>query len=138
MTINPSFKFLQENMGHDGDPKETIKKAVGDISGVELFGNSVLVGTYIRPEKTKSGIILTDKYRTEDEYQGKVGIILKVGPLAFENDPEFIKGDMTAKIGDWVTYRHADGTARMVNGYHCRNIPWIYLLEKTDSPDRVM
>ena len=48
-------------MQHDVDPKKKLKGDVGDLSKVEIFNNQVLVGVYIRPSKTKSGIYLTDQ-----------------------------------------------------------------------------
>lgn len=126
-----------QNMEHVTDPKDDLLKSLGDLSGVEVFGRNILVVTYVRPHKTAGGVLLPDAHRKEDEYQGKVGLIIKVGPDAFENDPD-IKCTLGAKIGDWVTYRHADGVARSINGVHCRNLPWEYLLEKIDHPDRIM
>ena len=67
----------QLQMDHDGDPKQNLINEVGDISDIEIFNNQILVGVYIRPEKTKSGIYLSDKYRDEDKFQSKVGLILK-------------------------------------------------------------
>ena len=72
-------------MQHENDPKENIKKDIGDLSTVELFNNQVLVAVYVRPEKTKSGIYLTDKLREEDKFQGKVGPVLKLGASAFDD-----------------------------------------------------
>ena len=45
-------------MLHEADPKETLMKELGDISKIELLNTQVLVGVYIRPEKTKGGIIM--------------------------------------------------------------------------------
>jgi len=74
-------------MQHDVDPKQKLIEDIGDISKVELFNNQILVAVYIRPQKTKSGIYLTDKTTDEDRYQSKVGLVLKKGPTAFV-DPE--------------------------------------------------
>ena len=43
-------------MHHDVDPKDAIHKELGDISKIEIFNTNVLVATYIRPTKTKSGL----------------------------------------------------------------------------------
>jgi len=79
-------------MHHDVDPKESILKELGDISGIEVFNTHVLIATYVRPN-TKSGIHLTDKYVEEDKYQGKVGLVVKKGPLAFvDEEQDWFKG----------------------------------------------
>jgi hypothetical protein len=44
-------------MSHEEDPKKKLLEELGDISNVELFHNQVLLAVYLRPEKTKSGLI---------------------------------------------------------------------------------
>lgn len=103
-------------MTHVDDPKKTILEEVGDISLFELYNVQVLVGVYQRPEKTKGGIILTQNYRDEDNYQGKVGLILKIGPKAFdETAVEWFDGKKLA-VGDWVVFRPSDGWACTITG----------------------
>jgi len=73
-------------MFHEEDPRTEILNKVGSLDGVEVFGSDVLVALYIRPQKTKSGIILADSTREEDRWQGKAGLILKLGPTAYTDD----------------------------------------------------
>jgi len=68
-------------MNHSVDPKKVILDEMGDISKVELFNNQVLVAIYMRPEKTASGILLPGQTRDEDKYQGKAGLVIKLGPM---------------------------------------------------------
>jgi co-chaperonin GroES (HSP10) len=93
------------------DPKEALLGALGDISGLEIFHNQVLVATYIGPEKTLGGIILPDKSLAENRFQGKVGLVVKLGPLAFRDDEVngAFFGDVRIEVGDWVFFRPADG-----------------------------
>ena len=101
---------------HDKDPSERIFAKAGDLSEYEVFNSQVLVGVYIRPEKTASGLIMTTKTRDEDKFQGKVGVILKMGPRAFKDDngvwfKDEDGRDITFDIGDWVVFRASDGWA---------------------------
>jgi co-chaperonin GroES (HSP10) len=75
----------------------------------EVFHSKVLVATYIPPERTKGGIIKPDRSLQEDRFQGKVGLVIKCGPLAFEDDRVNHFGGVKIKPGDWVTYRPSDG-----------------------------
>ena len=100
-------------MQHDDDPRGVIWNKVGDLSGVEVFNNDVIVAIYERPNKTKSGIILTDRALAEDIYQGKVGLIIKMGPKAF-TDADFEESEKCA-IGDWVFFRPSDGWSATMN-----------------------
>jgi co-chaperonin GroES (HSP10) len=98
---------------HTEDPREVIWNKVGDLAGVEVFNNDVMVAIYERPNKTKSGIILTDRTVGEDLYQGKVGLILKMGPKAF-TDPDFEESEKCS-VGDWIFFRPSDGWAATLN-----------------------
>lgn len=65
------------------DPKRALIDAVGKLDGVDVLGDLVLVATFVRSEKRASGLFLPQEHIKEDEYQGKVGLVLKNGPLAF-------------------------------------------------------
>lgn len=123
------------SMYHDEDPAKEIHDKVGDISGFNLFGPKVLVAIYVRPEKTKGGIYLTDKLRDEDLYQGKVGYVLKIGPCAFTDADWF--GDEQVNVGDWVGFRASDGAALVVNGVNCRLLEDIRIYGKASHPDLI-
>ena len=122
-------------MNHVIDPKKEIINAIGDLKGIKLFNMQVLVGIYIRPQKTASGIFLTDKTVDEDRYQGKVGLVLKTGPMAFIDEKEewFKKGDI--KVGDWAVFRPSDGWAITINGYLCRILDDRVIKGTVDKPD---
>lgn len=94
-------------MLHEIDPREAIQKRVGNIDGVEVFGNDVLVAIYKRPQRTKSGIMLPDSTLDEDQHQGKVGLVLKMGATAFLDDEGNRFRDIS--VGDWVFFRPSDG-----------------------------
>jgi len=102
-------------MLHVEDPREALIKKIGDVSDIELCHNQVLVAVYMAPEQTKGGIILTDTTRDEDRHQGKVGLILKVGPLAFKDDTGKWVWPDGLGAGDWVYFRTSDGWQMTVN-----------------------
>lgn len=101
--------------------KQDLLSKIGDISGFSLTGNQVIVGIYVR-DKIGS-IIMSDTSKKEDEYQGKVGLILKTGEKAFDREWQKLYGDsVIPKVGDWVTYKVYDGWQQKVNGYACRQL----------------
>jgi len=127
------------NMEHgDIDPADTVRLAVGDVSQIEITGVQILVGTYLRPEKLKSGLILTDKIRDEDIYQGKVGLVLKVADGAFVDGLDAKFNAFKAKPGDWVFYRVADGFSMSINGHHCRLIEDVHVRGRVSTPDLIL
>jgi len=124
-------------MSHVEDPANEIRKRIGDISQIEELHNQILVGVYIRPEKTKGGILLTSQTRDEDRYQGKAGLVLKKGPLAFVDDDNNKFHGQNVDIGDWVFYRVSDGFPLVLNGTLCRLLEEVHVKGKIPSPDVV-
>lgn len=132
-------------MLHEIDPRVAINNRVGDISGVEIFGNDVLVAIYKRPTKTKSGIILTDNTLNEDVHQGKVGLVLKLGPTAYLDEDGNKFRDI--KEGDWVVFRPSDGwrvTLNTLQGTYskddtvdCRIVSDISVRSRVQDPDSI-
>jgi co-chaperonin GroES (HSP10) len=102
------------------DPKEALFNAVGDLDSYEIFHNQILVAVYVRPNKTAGGIILTDNTLKEDEYQGKVGLVVKVGPTAFLDSGEEDFQGQSVSVGDWVVFRTGDGWQLTIRDTACR------------------
>jgi co-chaperonin GroES (HSP10) len=117
------------------DPKQALFDAVGDLSGVDVFHNQILIALYIRPEKSKGGIIRPETNVAEDEYQGKVGLVIKIGPSAFVSNQNTDFMDQTIHVGDWLIYRIGDGWPIMVNGTACRVLTDRSLKMRTKNPE---
>ena len=118
-------------MQHNEDPKEEIWKAVGDLADFQLFGNEVLVAIYIRPQKTSSGIFLTDNYRDEDKWQGKIGLVLKTGGTSL------VELSDTVNVNEWVLFRPSDGWGLTVNGVMCRLLDDRVIRGRPAKPDTI-
>lgn len=116
------------------DPKQAILDAVGDLSTFDIFHNQILVVTYVRPEITAGGIIRPNDNVDEDEYQGKVGLVVKIGPTAFlDNDDEDFQGQ-NLNVGDWVVYRTGDGWQLTIRGTACRILTDRTIRMRTKNP----
>jgi co-chaperonin GroES (HSP10) len=126
----------QMMMDHDGDPRQKLLEELGDISEIELFHNQVLLAVYLRPTKTKSGLILTDSHVDEDRYQSKVGLLVKSGPQAFEQDGNWFSG-LNFADHDWLVFRPSDGWSITVNGVLCRIFDDINIRGRVPHPDAV-
>jgi len=107
-------------MVHAEDPKKKLLDEIGEIPEGLVNLNKVLVAIYRRPEKTVGGIILTDRANDEDVWQGKVGLIVAMGPKAFVDDDTTQFHGLKYEIGDWVWFRASDGEACQLNGIPCR------------------
>lgn len=124
-------------MAHSVDPAKDILKQIGDLSKFELFGNQILLGIYQRPEKTKSGLYLSDQTRKEDEYQGKAALVLALGPSAFVSDANYDFRGQNVKVGDWVAIFVSDGRKVVVNNVLCRICEDHHIRLRIPAPDSV-
>lgn len=104
------------------DFKTDVLKELGSLEDVDVYFNHVLVATYIASEfigKSKL-LIRTQSNVDEDTYQGKVGVVIKKGPNAFQNDDDIDFGGQNVNLGDYVVYRTGDGWDITINGVACR------------------
>lgn len=122
-------------MAHDVDPAQVLLDALGDLSTVEVLHNQVLVAIYVRPEMTKSKIILTAATRQEDESQGKAGLVVKMGADACKSDAKWKFPDI--EVGDWLVFRASDGWAVNVHGTPCRMLDDVNIRMRIAEPDQV-
>ena len=101
---------------------DEVLTSLGDIASIKVFGNEILVATYIQPEQRPSGLFMPDKARDEDQWQGKVGFVIQKGALAFIDNPQlgvYFQGQNVSP-GELIVYRTSDGFPIDINGVHCR------------------
>lgn len=85
----------------------------------EPCGWNVLVLQYVTPER-KGGLIMPVQVQREDEFQGCVGIVLRLGPEAYKDQRKFPRGPWVA-AGDWVAWPRLKGAVTrmaIVHGSH--------------------
>lgn len=126
-----------EQISQAADPKAAIIKAVGDLDGQEVFSDLVLIGTFIRPERTSGGIIRPQENVKEDEYQGKVGLVLKTGPIAYADWEDDATRGQSARLHTWVVFAIKDGWPVQINGTPCRFVPYDKLRMRLTDPTLV-
>jgi co-chaperonin GroES (HSP10) len=101
------------------DPrKQLILAKLGDVPGFEIAQNELLVAIYQRDEMTPGGIVLPAKTLKEDVYQGKVGLVIKIGENFNHRwtDPYTGRtGGVPVKAHDWIMFRTSDTWTLEVN-----------------------
>jgi hypothetical protein len=93
------------------------------LSKYKVCGTDVMFVTYIEPDRTDGGIFKPDRTQQEILFQGNVGLVVGLGPLAFKYDSRGFawEGD-AAKIDDWIVVRFADCWEIHIDGVSCRLI----------------
>ena len=129
---------------HTEDPGERIRREIGNTDWFDLVGPTVLVAQYNpgskgREAKTEGGIILPGASTDEYNYQGKVGFVLSVGPLAFQDseDGRYKFSGRKLAPGQWVVYRTSDGLQLYLDKHLCRVLQDVHILAVIPQPDRV-
>lgn len=127
---------------HDKDPREYIIEKIGDLSELELKLNNILVVVYQRNRtatKTVGGIdISAAKSLNEDKWQGKVGLVVAMGPKAYQDDETTKFEGERVDVGDWVFFRVSDGWDCEMKGVLCRLFQSErHILGKIPHPDFV-
>lgn len=137
MSVVIPHKFI-ESISKALDPKQAILDFVGDLSGIEVIGDRVLVGIYMRPEKTAGGIIRPDTNKAEDVWQGKVGLVLKWGPDAFIDPETGERYQQTIEPGEWGVFFVGDGKPLEINKAPCRMVKDVSFVAKIQNPEMVL
>ena len=90
-----------------------------------IFGPRVLIALAPSRGKSKGGIIFTDKAKDEGRWQGKAGLVLKLGVTAFQYDPRYPSYPWEGpkpKVGSWVHFFNSDSREIGIGGVACRYI----------------
>lgn len=150
--IGAAVKYMTANKGHitanisalsecksAQEQKELLLAMLGDLSGVQPLGHRVLTATYVASEVSKGGIIMTDKRKEAARFEGKVGLVVAMGPDAFKffdrnGDPLDV---LAPKVGDWVWYRASDGAERFLRNVSVRAVDDQCIEGITDDPEAI-
>jgi hypothetical protein len=118
--------------------KAELLKQVGDLDGVQLPNDLVLLATYIEPERTKGGILIPQKSLDESRFQGKAALLLKRGPTAFQfYDGGYAWQGPVPAEGDWVIFRFSDAWETFIRGVSCRIVESEFIKAVIDDPTMV-
>lgn len=105
-----------------------------------VFGHDVLIAVYNRAGKKTAGGVFLPETNREDEFQGIVGLVVAFGPMASDENPDFVRwfGGTPPKVGDWVGFNTRDTVCFKLGQVTMREVEWKYLRFRTLVPDEVM
>lgn len=117
--------------------KDAATKSLGNLDGYTVLGSDVLVATYIQSRTTPGGIITTDKSVDENRYQGKIGLVLKLGESAFKYSGAYAYEGTVPKVGDYVAFHTSDTREIGIKGVSCRTVDSQLIRMVVPDPDAV-
>ena len=103
------------------DIKAPDEESRGATQLPEPKGFKLLIALPEMEEKTDGGIILPEQVRLNETIATMVGFVLKMGPMAYQDNAKFPTGPW-CNVGDWVVFRAYSGTRLKIHGKEFRLI----------------
>lgn len=100
-------KYVPPRLDSASEAQKVWDALGGVLEHYKIMHNQILVATF-SPEKVGS-IYRPHQSKKEDQWQGKVGLVLKKGPMAFVDDEATKFHGQNVKLGQWIVYRASDG-----------------------------
>jgi chaperonin GroES len=88
-------------------------------------------------EKTKGGVILSDQLIQEQQWTTNVGLVLKLGPMAYQDKKKFPSGPW-CKEQDWVIFARYAGSRLKIDGGELRILNDDEILGVVKSPEDIL
>jgi len=117
--------------------KKVKKKPLEEMSLPKPTGWRILVLPYKAKEKTKGGIILSDKTVTESQIATNCGLVLDMGPDAYNDEDKFPNGPWCKKK-DWVLFARYAGSRIYIDGGEIRVLNDDEILGTIEDPEDIL
>ena len=100
-------------------------------------GWRILVLPHRGKGKTKGGVLLSDKTVEETQIATNVGLVLAIGPDAYNDKDRFPNGPW-CKEKDWVIFARYAGSRLNIEGGELRILNDDEILGTTDDPESIL
>ena len=117
--------------------KKVRRKPLEKMSLPKPTGWRILVLPYKAKEKTKGGIILSDKTVTESQIATNCGLVLDMGPDAYNDKDKFPNGPWCKKK-DWVLFARYAGSRIYIDGGEIRVLNDDEILGTIEDPEDIL
>jgi co-chaperonin GroES (HSP10) len=118
--------------------KEKKEKNIPEASKLpKPTGWRLLVLPHRGQGKTKGGVLLSDKTVEETQIATNVGLVLAIGPDAY-NDKERFPNGAWCKKNDWVIFARYAGSRLNIQGGELRILNDDEILGITDDPESIL
>ena len=117
--------------------KKVKKKPLEKMSLPKPTGWRILVLPYKAKEKTKGGIILSDKTITESQIATNCGLVMDIGPDAYNDKDKFPNGPWCKKK-DWVLFARYAGSRIYIDGGEIRVLNDDEILGTIEDPEDIL
>ena len=130
-------KHVAERRIKQVEKEKKPKKPLEEMSLPKPTGWRILVLPYKAKEKTKGGIILSDKTVTESQIATNCGLVLDMGPDAYNDKDKFPNGPWCKKK-DWVLFARYAGSRIYIDGGEIRVLNDDEILGTIEDPEDIL
>ena len=130
-------KHVAERRIKQVEKEKKPKKPLEEMSLPKPTGWRILVLPYKAKEKTKGGIILSDKTITESQIATNCGLVMDIGPDAYNDKDKFPNGPWCKKK-DWVLFARYAGSRIYIDGGEIRVLNDDEILGTIDDPEDIL
>ena len=117
--------------------KKSRKKPLEEMSLPKPTGWRIIVLPYKAKERTKGGIILSDKTVTESQIATNCGLVMDIGPDAYNDKDKFPNGPWCKKK-DWVLFARYAGSRIYIDGGEIRVLNDDEILGTIEDPEDIL
>ena len=117
--------------------KKVKKKPLEEMSLPKPTGWRILVLPYKAKQKTKGGIILSDKTVSESQIATNCGLVMEMGPDAYNDKDKFPNGPWCKKK-DWVLFARYAGSRIYIDGGEIRVLNDDEILGTIEDPEDIL
>jgi chaperonin GroES len=126
---------LQEK--YDQEPKKPKKEITLESTKLpKPTGWRLLVLPFKMKEKTKGGILITDDVIERSQVASTCGLVLEVGPDAYNDKKRFPEGPWCKK-GTWVIFARYAGSRMKIDGGEVRLLNDDEVLATVENPEDI-
>ena len=117
--------------------KKSRKKPLEEMRLPKPTGWRIIVLPYKAKEKTKGGIILSDKTVAESQIATNCGLVMEIGPDAYNDKDKFPNGPWCKKK-DWVLFARYAGSRIYIDGGEIRVLNDDEILGTIEDPEDIL
>ena len=121
----------------DKKKKNKTKKSLEKAKMPKPTGWRIIVLPYKAKEKTKGGIILSDKTITESQIATNCGLVMEIGPDAYKDEEKFPNGPWCKK-NDWIIFGRYAGSRFGIEGGEVRILNDDEIIAVVKDPEDIL
>jgi chaperonin GroES len=133
-----SFTVPKEVMDKFDNPEQFLDTERKEMDKLPRpTGWRLLVLPFRAKQKTKGGVLLTDKAVEDSQLTTTVAMVLATGPDAYKDKDKFPSGSW-CKQGDWVVFGRYSGSRLRIEGGEVRILNDDEILGTIENPEDIL